>query len=126
MVISSSFTPPSLSLSLFIFLPHSGSVKCGVNCSVSSPSQEPVLFWWCKGLIPDFFFVSFSCPWTGKPVWGESGELVCLKPIPCQPTHFWNDENGSKYQKAYFSSYPGWYTNGTHTMYNITYSQVSI
>lgn len=44
---------------------------------------------------------------TGKPVWGESGELVCLKPIPCQPTHFWNDENGSKYHKAYFSSYPG-------------------
>lgn len=49
------------------------------------------------------------CVWafTGKPVWGESGELVCLKPIPCQPTHFWNDENGSKYHKAYFSSFPG-------------------
>lgn len=43
----------------------------------------------------------------GKPVWGESGELVCLKPIPCQPTHFWNDENGSKYHKAYFSTFPG-------------------
>ncbi|KAI4820424.1 hypothetical protein KUCAC02_028402, partial [Chaenocephalus aceratus] len=43
----------------------------------------------------------------GKPVWGESGELVCLKPIPCQPTHFWNDENRSKYHKAYFSTYPG-------------------
>ncbi|KAF3851386.1 hypothetical protein F7725_013158 [Dissostichus mawsoni] len=42
----------------------------------------------------------------GKPVWGESGELVCLKPIPCQPTHFWNDENRSKYHKAYFSTYP--------------------
>lgn len=44
---------------------------------------------------------------TGKPVWGESGELVCTKPIPCQPTHFWNDENGSKYRKAYFSKFPG-------------------
>lgn len=51
------------------------------------------------------------CAWTGKPVWGQSGELVCLKPIPCQPTHFWNDENGSKYHKAYFSSYPGKNTN---------------
>lgn len=40
-------------------------------------------------------------------MWGDSGELVCLKPIPCQPTHFWNDENGSKYHKAYFSTYPG-------------------
>lgn len=48
---------------------------------------------------------------TGKPVWGESGELVCLKPIPCQPTHFWNDENQSKYHKAYFSTYPGNHTN---------------
>ncbi|XP_038841219.1 acetoacetyl-CoA synthetase isoform X2 [Salvelinus namaycush] len=48
---------------------------------------------------------AWSC--DGKPVWGESGELVCLKPIPCQPTHFWNDENGSKYHKAYFSSFPG-------------------
>uniref|UniRef100_A0A674CRL2 Acetoacetyl-CoA synthetase n=1 Tax=Salmo trutta TaxID=8032 RepID=A0A674CRL2_SALTR len=47
---------------------------------------------------------AWSC--DGKPVWGESGELVCLKPIPCQPTHFWNDENGSKYHKAYFSSFP--------------------
>lgn len=43
----------------------------------------------------------------GKAVWGESGELVCTKPIPCQPTHFWNDENGSKYRKAYFSKFPG-------------------
>ncbi|KAI4873677.1 hypothetical protein NFI96_025902 [Prochilodus magdalenae] len=45
--------------------------------------------------------------YEGKPVWGESGELVCLKPMPCQPTHFWNDENGSKYHKAYFSTFPG-------------------
>ncbi|OWK15460.1 AACS [Cervus elaphus hippelaphus] len=43
----------------------------------------------------------------GKAVWGESGELVCTKPLPCQPTHFWNDENGSKYRKAYFSKFPG-------------------
>ncbi|KAL8180200.1 UNVERIFIED_CONTAM: hypothetical protein K2H54_011292 [Gekko kuhli] len=42
----------------------------------------------------------------GKPVWGESGELVCTKPMPCQPTHFWNDENGIKYRKAYFSKFP--------------------
>lgn len=56
-------------------------------------------------------FVVLKCVLTGKPVWGESGELVCLKPIPCQPTHFWNDDNGSKYHKAYFSAYPGWHSN---------------
>lgn len=43
----------------------------------------------------------------GKAVWGVSGELVCTRPIPCQPTHFWNDENGCKYRKAYFSKFPG-------------------
>lgn len=43
----------------------------------------------------------------GKAVRGESGELVCTRPFPSQPTHFWNDEDGSKYRKAYFSRFPG-------------------
>ncbi|MBN3298893.1 AACS synthetase, partial [Amia calva] len=54
----------------------------------------------------------------GKPVWGESGELVCLKPIPCQPTHFWNDENGSKYRKAYFSTFPGVWAHADYCKIN--------
>ncbi|XP_043966944.1 acetoacetyl-CoA synthetase [Gambusia affinis] len=54
----------------------------------------------------------------GKPVWDESGELVCLKPIPCQPTHFWNDENGSKYHKAYFSTFPGVWAHGDYCKIN--------
>lgn len=40
-------------------------------------------------------------------MWGESGELVCTRPFPSQPTHFWMDESGSKYHKAYFSKFPG-------------------
>uniref|UniRef100_A0A8C6WX63 Acetoacetyl-CoA synthetase n=1 Tax=Neogobius melanostomus TaxID=47308 RepID=A0A8C6WX63_9GOBI len=54
----------------------------------------------------------------GKAVWGESGELVCLKPIPCQPTHFWNDENGYKYHKAYFSTFPGVWAHGDYCKIN--------
>uniref|UniRef100_A0A452SYW2 Acetoacetyl-CoA synthetase n=1 Tax=Ursus maritimus TaxID=29073 RepID=A0A452SYW2_URSMA len=54
----------------------------------------------------------------GKAVWGESGELVCTKPIPCQPTHFWNDENGSKYRKAYFSRFPGVWAHGDYCRIN--------
>ncbi|XP_075574909.1 acetoacetyl-CoA synthetase isoform X2 [Pelecanus crispus] len=54
----------------------------------------------------------------GKPVWGESGELVCTKPIPCQPTHFWNDENGNKYRKAYFSKFPGVWAHGDYCKIN--------
>ncbi|XP_071472108.1 acetoacetyl-CoA synthetase isoform X2 [Marmota flaviventris] len=54
----------------------------------------------------------------GKAVWGESGELVCTKPLPCQPTHFWNDENGSKYHKAYFSRFPGVWAHGDYCRIN--------
>ncbi|KAM9822957.1 acetoacetyl-CoA synthetase [Syngnathus typhle] len=54
----------------------------------------------------------------GKPVWGESGELVCLKPIPCQPTRFWNDDNSSKYHKAYFSTFPGVWAHGDYCKIN--------
>uniref|UniRef100_A0A8C6YAZ7 Uncharacterized protein n=1 Tax=Naja naja TaxID=35670 RepID=A0A8C6YAZ7_NAJNA len=55
---------------------------------------------------------------VGEPVWGESGELVCTKPMPCQPTHFWNDENGNKYRKAYFSRFSGMWHLG-FLIYNI-------
>ncbi|XP_053136184.1 acetoacetyl-CoA synthetase isoform X1 [Hemicordylus capensis] len=54
----------------------------------------------------------------GQSVWGESGELVCIKPMPCQPTHFWNDENGSKYRKAYFSKFPGVWAHGDYCKIN--------
>ncbi|PIO41122.1 hypothetical protein AB205_0121980, partial [Aquarana catesbeiana] len=55
---------------------------------------------------------------AGKAVWGESGELVCLIPLPSQPTHFWNDEDGSKYQKAYFSKFPGVWAHGDYCKIN--------
>ena len=44
---------------------------------------------------------------AGKPVLGDVGELVCTKPFPSMPTHFWNDNGGIKYKKAYFSHWPG-------------------
>uniref|UniRef100_A0A8D0H1S1 Acetoacetyl-CoA synthetase n=1 Tax=Sphenodon punctatus TaxID=8508 RepID=A0A8D0H1S1_SPHPU len=72
-----------------------------------------------------WFFVQWKfTPWdcicaaSWKPVWGESGELVCTKPMPCQPTHFWNDENGSKYRKAYFSKFPGVWAHGDYCKIN--------
>ncbi|XP_072163889.1 acetoacetyl-CoA synthetase-like [Diadema setosum] len=48
----------------------------------------------------------------GKAVYGESGELVCIKPFPCMPTHFWNDADGFKYKKAYFAKYRGVWAHG--------------
>ncbi|RKP26658.1 hypothetical protein SYNPS1DRAFT_13889 [Syncephalis pseudoplumigaleata] len=45
-----------------------------------------------------------------KPVYGQSGDLVCTRPFPCMPVKFWNDANNAKYRAAYFDVYPGvWY-----------------
>ncbi|XP_062500603.1 acetoacetyl-CoA synthetase-like [Corticium candelabrum] len=51
-------------------------------------------------------------------VYGESGELVCTKPFPSMPTHFWNDEDGIKYKKAYFSKYEGIWAHGDFCVIN--------
>ncbi len=37
----------------------------------------------------------------------ERGELVCTRPFPSMPTHFWNDPDGIKYSKAYFNRFSG-------------------
>ena len=47
------------------------------------------------------------CVCAGDSVMDGDGELVCVKPFPSQPTHFWNDEDGIKYTKAYFSMFKG-------------------
>ena len=48
----------------------------------------------------------------GRAVQGEKGELVCLKPFPSMPIHFWNDPDGSRYRGAYFETYPGVWHHG--------------
>ena len=49
---------------------------------------------------------------AGKPVIGQQGELVCTAPFPSMPIYFWDDDNGTKYQAAYFDQYPGVWTHG--------------
>ena len=36
----------------------------------------------------------------------EKGELACTAPFPSMPVFFWNDPDGAKYRKAYFSRIP--------------------
>lgn len=48
----------------------------------------------------------------GRPVRGEKGELVCLKPFPSMPVAFWNDPEGKKYRAAYFERFPGVWHHG--------------
>ena len=41
---------------------------------------------------------------TGKNITdtGEPGDLVCVKPFPCQPVMFWGADGEEKYRKSYF------------------------
>jgi acetoacetyl-CoA synthetase len=48
---------------------------------------------------------------TPAPV-GVTGELVCTKPFPSMPLCFWDDDDGSRYQNAYFADYPGVWRHG--------------
>jgi len=49
---------------------------------------------------------------AGKPLRGEPGELVCVKPFPSMPVLFWNDPDGKKYREAYFEHFPGVWRHG--------------
>ncbi|MDT7621566.1 MAG: acetoacetyl-CoA synthetase [Pseudonocardiales bacterium] len=40
------------------------------------------------------------------------GELVVTAAMPSMPVCFWNDPDGSRYQEAYFSTYPGIWRHG--------------
>ena len=48
----------------------------------------------------------------GEAVLSEKGELVCETPFPSMPIYFWNDENGEKFHKAYFSKHKKIWTHG--------------
>ncbi|HEX7965552.1 MAG TPA: acetoacetate--CoA ligase [Gammaproteobacteria bacterium] len=48
----------------------------------------------------------------GKPLRGQPGELVCVKPFPSMPVFFWNDAEGKKYHEAYFERFPNVWRHG--------------
>lgn len=48
----------------------------------------------------------------GKPVVNEVGEMVITRPMPSMPVYLWNDEDFSKYEDSYFSTYPGVWRHG--------------
>ncbi|WP_416885630.1 acetoacetate--CoA ligase [Marinospirillum sp.] len=51
---------------------------------------------------------------AGQAVVGEKGELVCTQPFPSMPLGFWQDEDGKKYQAAYFERFPGVWAQGDY------------
>ena len=52
----------------------------------------------------------------GHPVVEEKGELACTAPFPSMPVFFWNDPDGEKYKKAYFSRVPNVWCHGDHAL----------
>ncbi len=54
----------------------------------------------------------FAYDENGTPVVGQQGELVCTAPFPSMPIYFWDDQDGKKYQAAYFQGFPGVWTHG--------------
>jgi acetoacetyl-CoA synthetase len=63
----------------------------------------------CAGLGMDVDVVNEEC--VSQPPRKE-GELICRKPFPSQPLFFWNDEDGSRYEAAYFETFPGVWRHG--------------
>jgi acetoacetyl-CoA synthetase len=48
----------------------------------------------------------------GKPLVGDVGELVCVRPMPSMPLYFWGDLDGSRYRDSYFGMFPGVWRHG--------------
>jgi acetoacetyl-CoA synthetase len=50
----------------------------------------------------------------GRPVEGVPGELVCRNAQLSMPVGFWGDDDGSRYQAAYFERFPGVWAHGDY------------
>ena len=49
---------------------------------------------------------------------GEPGDLVCVKPFPCQPTMFYGADGDKIYKKSYFETFPGVWHHGDFVRLN--------
>ena len=81
-----------------------------ISCFVLGTPLKPVIRGeiQCAGLGMDVQVVNEK----GEIVRGEKGELICKNPFPSRPLGFWNDQDGTKYQNAYFAKFPGVWCHG--------------
>jgi acetoacetyl-CoA synthetase len=49
---------------------------------------------------------------------GEAGDLVCVKPFPCQPVLFWGPTGEKRYRSSYFEQFPGVWHHGDFIRFN--------
>ena len=50
----------------------------------------------------------------GNVIVNETGELTCSAAFPAMPVGFWGDEDGSKYQSAYFETFENIWSQGDY------------
>ncbi|EWZ77404.1 acetoacetate-CoA ligase [Fusarium oxysporum f. sp. lycopersici 4287] len=62
--------------------------------------------------------VSIADSLTGRLLYDEDGELVCLKPFPSQPLNFWGPDGEAKYRSAYFERFDGVWHHGDFARIN--------
>lgn len=94
---------------------HLASISGGtdiVSCFVIGNPISPVWRGEIQG--PGLGYAIEAYDEHGKPLppGAGSGELVCVKPFPSMPVMFWHDEDGSRYKKAYFETYPNIWCHG--------------
>ncbi|HAE31526.1 MAG TPA: acetoacetate--CoA ligase, partial [Flavobacteriales bacterium] len=92
---------------------HLASISGGtdiISCfALGSPTLEVIKGdLQCRGLGMDVHAYDEN----GRSVIEEKGELICASAFPSMPIYFWNDSDGSKYKKAYFSKFPGVWHHG--------------
>jgi acetoacetyl-CoA synthetase len=62
--------------------------------------------------------------YTGKNIssTGEAGDLVCVKPFPCQPVMFWSskgkEDGEKKYKSSYFEEFEGVWHHGDYVRFD--------
>lgn len=49
---------------------------------------------------------------AGRPVTGQTGELVVTRPMPSMPVALWGDADGSRRHASYFARFPGVWHHG--------------
>ena len=92
---------------------HLASISGGtdiVSCFVLGNLYQPVILGEIQnkglGLDVDIFNEK------GKPIKNKKGELVCKNPFPSMPLKFWNDNNDSKFNNAYFNNFSNTWHHG--------------
>ncbi|GHA05829.1 acetoacetate--CoA ligase [Oceanisphaera arctica] len=85
-----------------------GTDICG--CFVLGNPISPVYRGECQGIALGLDVQVFDE--QGQPLLEQQGELVCCNSFPNRPLGFWGDDDGHRYDAAYWQTYPGCWHHG--------------